>query len=85
VLIKDVVDAVLEFWTNEIKVNPNKWDVMKLHIMKNRWEERATHFLEDPQVHFSKFLLFDSFYNCFIFVLACCIIYGCSWGSDLWL
>jgi hypothetical protein len=28
-LTKDVVDAVLEFWTNEIKVNPNKWDIMK--------------------------------------------------------
>jgi len=53
---KDVVDEVVEFWTNETKVNPNKWDVMKHCIMKIRWEEHATHFLEEPQAHFSKFL-----------------------------
>jgi hypothetical protein len=85
VLTKNVVDALMEFWTNETKVNPNKWDVMKHRIMKNRWEEHATHFFEKPQVHFSKFLQFDYFYNFFFFVSACCMIYGCSWGLDLWL
>jgi hypothetical protein len=44
-ITKDV-DALVEFWTNETKVNLNKWDIMKHHIMKNRWEEHATHFLE---------------------------------------
>jgi len=67
-LTKDVIDAVVEFWTNEDRVSPNKQDVMKHYIMKNRWEEHATHFLEEPQVHSSKFLQFDSFCNCFYFL-----------------
>jgi hypothetical protein len=45
---KDVIDAVVEFWTNDDRVSPNKQDVMKHCIMKNRWEEHATHFLEEP-------------------------------------
>jgi hypothetical protein len=67
VLTKDVVDAMVEFLTNETKVNPNKWDVMKHHIMKNRWKEHVIHFLKNQKYIFSKFLQFDSFYNCFIF------------------
>jgi hypothetical protein len=46
VFTKDVVDAVVEFWTNETRVSLNKKD-----IMKNIWEEHATHFLEEPQIH----------------------------------
>jgi hypothetical protein len=48
VLTNDVVDIAVEFWTNETRVNPNKKDIMKHHIMKNIWEEHATHFLEKP-------------------------------------
>jgi hypothetical protein len=59
--------VVAKFWTNETKVNPNKQDIMKHYIIKNRWEEYAIHFLEEPQLHSSKFLQFDSFCNCFIF------------------
>jgi hypothetical protein len=68
-LTKDVIDVMVEFWTNEIKVSPNKQDVMKHHIMKNRWEKHGMHFLEEPHVHSSKFLQFDSLCNCFIFYL----------------
>jgi hypothetical protein len=48
VLTKDVIDVVVEFWKNETRVSLNKQDVMKHYIMKNRWEEYATHFLEEP-------------------------------------
>jgi hypothetical protein len=51
VLTKDVVDVVVEFWTNETRVSSNKKDIMKPRIMKNIWEEHATHFLEEPHVH----------------------------------
>jgi hypothetical protein len=76
VLIKDVVDMVVEFLKNETKVSPNKWDVMKHYIMKNKWEEHATHFLEEPQVQSSKFLQFDYFCNYFIF---CFNLLYCLW------
>jgi hypothetical protein len=65
VLTKDVIDVVVEFWTNETRVNPSKWDVMKHHIMKNRWEEHATHFHEKPLVHSSNILHFYSFCDFF--------------------
>jgi hypothetical protein len=42
--------------TNETRVSPNKKDIMKHHIMKNIWEDHATHFLEEPQVHVLPFL-----------------------------
>ncbi len=80
VLTKDVVDAMVEFLTNETKVNPNKWDVMKHHIMKNRWKEHVIHFLKNQKY------IFPNFFNLILstivlfFVLACCIIHGCSWG-----
>jgi hypothetical protein len=45
---KDVVDAMVDFWTNETKVSLNKKDIMKHRIMKNIWEEHAIHFLEEP-------------------------------------
>jgi hypothetical protein len=51
VVTKDVVDVVVEFWKNETRVNPNKKGIMKHRIMKNIWEEHASYFLEEPQVH----------------------------------
>jgi hypothetical protein len=48
VLTKDVVDEVVEFWTNETRVSPNKKDIMKHHIMKNIREKHVIHFLEEP-------------------------------------
>ncbi len=51
-LSKDVVDLMVEFWTNETRVNPNKKDVVRHHINKKRWEEHVIHFLKEPHVHF---------------------------------
>ncbi len=76
---------LVKFWTNETSVSPNKLDVMKHRIMKNRWEKHVIHFLEYPHVHSSNFFQFDSFCNFLFFVLTCCIVYGCSWGLDQWL
>jgi hypothetical protein len=64
VLTKDVVDAMVEFWTNETRVSLNKKDIMKHCIMKNIWEKHATHFLEEPQVHvlpFFNLIMFTMF------------------------
>jgi hypothetical protein len=47
VLSKDF-NLVVNFWTIEIRVSPNKRDVMKHHINKKIWEEHASHFLEEP-------------------------------------
>jgi hypothetical protein len=75
-LTKDVIDVVMEFWKNETRVNPNKRDIMKHYIMKNRWEEHAIHFFEKPQVHSSKFFQFDSFCN---FLIFCFNLLHCLW------
>jgi sulfur relay (sulfurtransferase) DsrC/TusE family protein len=41
-----VVDLVVDFWTNETSISPNKRDVVKHRTNKNKWEEHVTHFLE---------------------------------------
>jgi hypothetical protein len=80
VLTKDVIDAVVEFLTNETKVNPNKWDIMKHHIMKNRWKEHAIHFLKNQKYIFPNFFNLTLSVIVLFFVSACCIIPSCSWG-----
>jgi hypothetical protein len=67
---------LMEFWTNETRVSPNKWDVMKHRIMKNRWEKHVIRSFEEPHVHSSNFFQFDSFCNCFIF---CFNLLHCLW------
>lgn len=67
---------LVEFWSSETRVNPNKQNVMKHRIMKNRWEKHVIHFLEEPHVHSSNFFQFDSFGNCFIF---CFSLLRCLW------
>jgi hypothetical protein len=75
VLTKDVVDVLVEFWTNETRVSINKKDIMKHYIMKNIWEKHATHFLKKPQEHVFPF------FN--LIVCNVLIMYGfllnCSW------
>jgi hypothetical protein len=43
-----VVDLIVDFWTNETRVSPNKRDAVKHRTNKNKWEEHAIHFLEKP-------------------------------------
>lgn len=74
---------LVEFWTNETRVSPNKGDVMKHRIMKNRWEKHVIHFLEEPHVHSSKIFQFDFFCNYLIF---CFSLLHCLWlFMGLWI
>ncbi len=56
-LSKNVVDSMVEFWTNETKVSRNKKNMARHHISKKRWEEHVIHFLEDPLVHSSIYFI----------------------------
>jgi hypothetical protein len=47
VALTKVVDLV-DFWANETRVSPKKRDVVKHRTNKNKWEEHAIHFLEEP-------------------------------------
>jgi hypothetical protein len=51
VLSKDVADSMMEFSTNETKVDPNKKNVVRYCMGKKRWEKHVTHFLKKPHVH----------------------------------
>jgi hypothetical protein len=46
------VDSIVNFWISETRNNPNRKDVVKKFISRKVWEQHATHFLKESQVHF---------------------------------
>jgi len=44
-LVLEIHDAMVQFWTENNRVSPNKRDVIKKRIDIGRWETHVIHFL----------------------------------------
>ena len=49
-LAVEVRELIIEWWTTETTVSPNRKQICRLHIGVKLYEKHATHFLEELQV-----------------------------------
>ena len=57
-LPESVHNLVVQFWTTETIVSPNKKDITQLHVGIKKFVEHAKHYLQISQVFFSLTLCF---------------------------
>ena len=54
-LASHVIKVVLEYWTCNTRINPNRKDVVRKRIGTRQWTDHSTHHLQESQVSCNKY------------------------------